>query len=224
LKTGLQTEGALITRRFLPLTTYIRRPEMSPEQLNALPKAPLLGYAAVIVELDQPMPYYPATIRLGETVTNTSVIGCYDRLGRKFFPGTVQRTATAECYEDVTCPAGEFKQCKRMRIELKFRFPLAVSTDVTEYRWFADGVGEVRRLEHLTCVILVFWMEATYDYRLVSYFLDSPESQPTETPPRDWTCIAALFDRTFPHPRLSGMHVELTSGLTFNPATRPTRQ
>jgi hypothetical protein len=218
---GRQIEGGLIARRFPPLADCIRRPGMTPEQTRALPKAPIRAYAAIILELSHPMPYYPAEIRIGQSVYGSAGAGCYDRFGRCFFYGTVERTATAEGYEDVTCPAGEYKQCKRIKIELRFRFPWNTNIDVTEYRWFADGVGEVRRLEHVDCTLWIFSLNATNDYLLVSFFPDATASQAADAP-RNWSTIAVIFDRLIPHPRITGAYVELVPWSVQPWATQPT--
>jgi hypothetical protein len=224
---GRIIEGQLIGVPFLPLKDYFRRPEMTPAQMNALPKAPLQrAYAALMLELDSPMPLYPLRITVGEPVVGVSNIACFNRFGHRLDYGTIEREVTVEGVQDVTCRVGWFPECKRIRVHLRFRFPWGPSVDVSEYLWLADGLGEVKRVEHITGWIWLFWMESAYEYSLVSF---EPVTVPARTRPAasrilggrapdrqgapderiDWSRIAVTFDQVFPQPRVSGMYVEL---------------
>ncbi|MBN1488530.1 MAG: hypothetical protein JXA69_01315 [Phycisphaerae bacterium] len=208
-------EGACIGRPFLAIREYLRRPEMTPREMESLPKAPLKAHYALMFELDSPRRLYPQQLRRGEPALATSRVGCFDQNGHRFCYGRVTRTAVTEGIEDVSCPAGEFKDCRRLRVELEFRFPWGPVVDVTRYMWLAEGVGEVRRIEHVRGVVWLLFLESAYEYLLVSftptepYVTSSPTSKPAEAL-GVWSCIAVLFDRTFPQPRVGGVLVELT--------------
>jgi len=212
IRPGRILEGVLVGVPFLPLEGYLRRPEMTPAEMNALPKAPLRwAYAALLIELDSPMPLYPLEIRPGESILGVSNLGCFDRNGHRIEYGSIEREVIAEGREDVLCPAGRFVGCMRIRVDLRLRFPWGPSVDVTEYLWLAEGFGEVQRVEHITGWIWLFWIESAYQYALVS-FEPAPATGPTTQPaeePLDWSRIAVVFDRVFPRPRMSGMYVEL---------------
>ena len=208
-------EGACIGRPFLAIREYLRRPEMTPQEMESLPKAPLKAHYALMFELDSPRRLYPQRIHRGEPAVATSKIGCFDQNGHRFYYGRVTRTAVTEGLEDVSCPAGEFKDCRRVRVELAFRFPWGPVVDVTRYMWLAEGVGEVRRIEHVRGVVWLLFLESAYEYLLVSFAPAEPHvaSSSTSKPAEAlgiWSCIAVLFDRTFPQPRVSGVLVELT--------------
>ncbi|MGB9623354.1 MAG: hypothetical protein ACPMAQ_00690 [Phycisphaerae bacterium] len=209
---GRIMEGDLIGIPFLPLEAYLRRPEMTPARMNALPKAPLRrAYAALIIELDSPMPLYPLEIRPREPILEVSNLGCFDRNGHRIEYGSIEREVIAEGREDVLCPAGRFPGCIRLRLDLRFRFPWGPSVDVTEYLWLAEGFGEVQRVEHITGWIWLFWIESAYQYSLVS-FEPAPTTGPTTQPAEEllnWSRMAVTFDRVFPRPRMSGLYVEL---------------
>lgn len=212
---GRIIEGRLIGSPFLPIKSYLRRPEMTPAEMNALPKAPLLrAYAALMLELDSPMPLYPLVMPWDASVIDVSNIGCFDRTGHRLDYGTITREVRVEGREGVFCRAGWFPDCVRLRIDLRLRFPWSPSVDVTEYLWLADGLGEVRRVEHITGWMWLFWIESAYEYSLASFEpveAKSPTRPAVSQPvaePINWSCIAVVFDRVFPRPRVSGMYVE----------------
>lgn len=213
---GRIREGQLLNTVFLPIERYLRRPAMTPEQMEALPKAPLRARAALMVELDPPISLYPAQVSTTEPLVESAEVGLFDRRGHRIYLGRVEREIQTQGLEEVTCPAGTFRSCKRLRIGLRFRFPWGASADIDEYLWLDDAVGEVRRVERISVLYWVFWMEGAYEYRLVSY--DPKPSAPAANrsggPAEDggapilWSRAAAVFDRVFPHPRLSGLYAE----------------
>ncbi len=206
-------EAELIDTPLLPIREYFRRPSMTPEEVNALPKAPLKARAALMIELDEPMPLYPARLPSDRPVVGSSVIRCYNRGGHRVAEGRIEREVTAEGLEDVTVPAGIFASCKRIRVDLRLRFPLGPTLDVTEYIWLADRLGEVRRIEHISGWFLIVPVESAYEYALVSFgavpAADTAPAVPGAGPPAHWSRLAVLFDRVFPGPSVSGLYVEL---------------
>jgi len=214
---GRVREGQLLDVVFLPIERYLRRPSARPEQMEAQPKAPLRARAALMVELDPPISLYPTSISTSGPLVESAEVGLFDRRGHRVYLGRVEREIQTQGLEEVTCPAGTFRSCKRLRIGLRFRFPWGASADIDEYLWLDDAVGEVRRVERISVLYWVFWMEAAYEYRLVSY---EPEAsgpvaadrsgKPEEdgNAPILWSRAAAVFDRVFPHPRLSGLYAE----------------
>ena len=205
-----QLEGRLIEMPLRPLQDYLRRPDMTPEQARALPTPPFQNLTAVVIELETPLPLYPSALRLDRAAVDASPIRRFHRSGYQTAEGTIEREVIAEGSEDVICPAGTFRGCKRIRVELRLRFLWGPNIDVTEYIWLADRLGEVRRIEHIQGCFFVFFLESAYQYSLLS-FEPAADSRPAVESPR-WSRILATFDKVFPNPSLGGLCVEFAEG------------
>jgi hypothetical protein len=222
VRPGRRIEGEFVGKQFGPIAGYLRRPEMTPEQMEGLPKAPIKHKrrAAYMIEIASPAPLCPESLRLGETQTDRSEIGVFDYRGHRTHLGTVERTAAAEGIEDVRTPAGLYPGCVRVRTEIAIRLSFAVRMDVELYQWFAPGFGEVRRVEHFTALVWVFWMESAYDYVLRAFVPDDVSAaRAAGERMRKWSRAAIWFDRTFPRPRVAGLYIELVNGGGTRPAT-----
>ncbi len=215
-RTTREIQSALIGVPLLPIESYLRRPGMTPEEQNALPKLPMRARAIAMIEIEAPMPFYPAELPVDRPALATSPIGGFNRAGYRVAYGLLEREVFAEGIEDVTCPAGVFRDCKRIRVALRFRFEWGPTIDATEYLWLADGLGEVQRIEHIVGWFVLIPVESAYRYSLVSFTpaveatsAASPPAAPAPEGPKAWSRVLVTFDRVFPQPSVSGMYVEL---------------
>jgi hypothetical protein len=207
------TEGRLLGAEFQPIERYIdpsRTATARPSSDETLKK--LKGAGFVYFKLDHPLEAIPRTLTWGEPDEASSRITYYDYRGRSQATGTLTRTAELEGFETVTCPAGTFESCLRVRVDLEVRFPWVFHMTWTSYLWISREAGEVRRLHHLSGWFLIFWFNSGHEYELqqVRPGVDNEEA-PAVLSPR-WSTGAILFDRIAPRPVIGGMIVDFDEG------------
>ncbi|HOW70995.1 MAG TPA: hypothetical protein PKY77_10370 [Phycisphaerae bacterium] len=175
----------------------------------------LKDWTAIRIELGEPMdPIPPELIATGRCTESTSV-GYGRRTGPLLGAGTLTRHVEVEDREPVECPAGRFEECLRVRVDLEIRFPLTPVIDWTTYVWLAPRIGEVRRVQSFSGWFLIFWFGSTHEYLLKSYRLPSDVFPPTAT--TRWSKVLVFLDRTFPHPRVAYMAVDLAKSQSASP-------
>lgn len=169
----------------------------------------LKDWTAIRIELAEPMdPIPPELIAAGRCTESTSV-SYGGRTGPLLGTGTLTRRVEVEDEESVECPAGRFERCLRVRVDLEIRFPLTPVIDWTTYVWLAPKIGEVRRVQSFSGWFLLFWFGSTHEYLLKSYRL--PADAPPPTAATRWSKALVFMDRTFPHPRMAYMAVDLAT-------------
>ncbi len=208
-------EGGLLPRRLLPLDRYLPPPQTLASQPadTDRPSFPFHGTAGFIIRLGEPLAVIPADLTAGApAVHETSVRWYYD--GIVSGEGTLIRVAEIEGFEDVTCPAGTFERCLRVRVDLKISFPWGPIIDWTSYLWLSPEVGEVRRVQRVAGWYLIFFFRSTHELLLAEPPSPDSSPQPIDLDP-GWSTIAILFDRMIPSPQIAGMVVD------FAPASAP---
>jgi hypothetical protein len=203
------SEGTLLDRPFLELAEYLPS-ENEASQWGVQEPRPLvpLGKAfGVFFEVGEPMDPLPPQMLTGEPAVTETPLRYYDRQGRLVARGTLTRTAVAEGYEDVTCPAGRFQHCLRARVDLEVRFPLILTIDWNTYVWLSPEVGEVRRIQQFSGWFLIFWFGSAHELLLSSY--EVPAVPASADPPRQWARGLVHLGRALPRPRIEGLVIDL---------------
>ena len=203
------TEGRLLGREIRPLGEYIHQPVPTsrPAEHRRI-KPPLQGGTGFMFELLVPMEPFPASLKPGQRITSaTPIIYCeYD--GRMLARGTLTRLVEIDGIEDVSCPAGEYADCLRIRLDMTVTLPWLLHLDWSSYLWLSRQVGEVRRLEHMSGWFVVFPFESTHEYALVAGRPFPPVAgAPVSGEPR-WQFGAVLLNRAVPSPEIGGLVVD----------------
>ncbi len=230
-------DGAMVGRSFQPLLTYLPdRPgedgptERSdqralPVKRRPRPSAPLDGEFGVILAFDPPLPPLPVHIRMDEPVSANARLRCYDEDGDYLYDGTARRSVLLEGLEDVRAGQADYARCLRLQVTTRFHLYWGPVFDLVQYLWLARGVGEVRRIEHVTGWVLLLPFSATDRFELIDY-----RSPPTRTSRpggpypvfRRWARMAIELAQALPSPQIGGMRIELTGRDEFL-ADTPTR-
>lgn len=215
-------EGMLVGRRFRPVDEYLAPlsgASAVPASQPAEP-APLEGGTSFMFRVARPLAPIPAELKEGEPVVDTTDIIYYEYDGRVLARGTFTRTAEIEGVEDVSCPAGEFADCLRVRVDLTLKIPWIISMDWTSWYWLSQEVGEVQRLEHMSGMFLIFLFSSTHEYELVSHHAPATMLPDLCIAPA-WHTGATLLTRTAPRPQIGGMIVDYASETAPPPASAP---
>ncbi len=162
------------------------------------------------IEAAEPVDPFPAALIDGNPVTTTTSVAYAARTGPLLGRGTLTHRAELEGFEDVVCPAGRFERCLRLRVNLTVRFPLTPIMDWTTYVWLHPEAGEVRRVQRSAGWFWLFWFGSAHEYLLKSYEL-LPHEPVTADSPVHWSTLLVVMDRTFPHPRVAALSVEMAA-------------
>jgi len=203
------SEGTLLDRPFVSLAEYLPS-DIEASQRGVQEPRPIvpLGKAfGVFFEVGEPMDPLPPPMLAGGPVVTTTPLRYFDRQGRLVARGMLTRTAIAEGYEDVTCPAGRFERCLRARVDLEVRFPLILTIDWNTYVWLSPEVGEVRRVQQFSGWFLIFWFGSAQELLLASY--EVPPVPASADPPRQWGWGLVHLGGKLPRPRIEGLIVDL---------------
>lgn len=214
------TDGRLVGRSTAPLSSRLPTGTEPDPQTHADVVALLEPGPGFVVSLDPPLPLFPVAFTPNEPVESTAKIAYFDRKGRRIYEGVVTRWMVCEGVESVTVPAGTFDACLRLRVEMSINLHWGPSITISEYIWLARGVGEVRRIEHITGLVWLIPCESTTIYRLFSYH-GGPTSAPVSAAEASAEgrvpsvlavkTSAILFDQGVPRPRIGGAYHELTT-------------
>ncbi len=204
------SEGTLAGRPLLPLKRYlVEEAPTSQPVARYRPIAPLGKAWAAFFTVDEPMDPIPLEVFKGEPVVTKTVLRYFDKLGRLAAKGTLTRTAQLECYEDVSCPAGGFERCARIRVQLAVHFPLVLTLDWDSYVWLSPEVGEVKRVQQFSGWFLVFWFGSAHEFNLESW--EPPRGKLPRRAPTHWTHGLINLGNTLSRPRIDGMLVDVAA-------------
>ena len=204
------SEGTLVNRPLLPLKMYLQSPGAATQPgADDRPKAPLGKLSAAFFELGEPMDPIPPEAFEGTPVVSTTELRYFDRLGRLVATGALMRTAVLERYEDVTCPAGRYERCARLRVDLEVRFPLILTINWNSYVWLSPEVGEVRRVQQFSGWFLVFWFYSAHEFLLESWHRAG--GKPPVQPPAYWSHGLVNLGRGVPKPCIDGLVVDVVT-------------
>lgn len=209
-------EGILAGREFLPLEQYFRpaQPTTAEPGERRTPPPPLKGGTAFMFDLVEPLEAIPVDIRPGVPRIESSPVTYYDYDGKYLSHGTITREVEFEGIEDVECPAGRFVACPRVRVNLALRIPWIVSMDWSSWLWLSPQVGEVRRMEHMSGLFLIFLYSSSHEYVLASYApVGATMDCGLDVAPH-WTTGAVVLSRAIPRPEIAGMVVDYDTGTT----------
>jgi hypothetical protein len=207
------SEGVLECEPLLPIERYLEPADSSDSQPadDHRPRAKLSWGMPIFFDLDKASDPIPAVLdELNKTGTETG-IAYFDALGRRVSDGKLTHEVEIEGIEDVTCPAGHFPRCMRVRIRLNVRFPWIFVVDLTSYIWLSPEVGEVRRVQRLSGWFVIFPFGTTREYRLISYDLPQASQDRQPLPPPRWARGVLVFGGMYPHPEIAGMVIDLAT-------------
>ncbi len=205
------TEGILVWRPLRSIAAILAQPATQPTAADRTGTAGWGGgrrYAPhIYVVLDEALAPIPTDLQWGEPSEATTGVTYYDALGRPQASGTLRRVARLEGIEDITCPAGMFRGCLRVRVDLTVEMPWVLLFNLTGYMWLSPEAGEVRRVQRMSGWFLVFWFGSAHEYRLAEYRPAREVSACGDPCPR-WKRIGVLFDRVAPRPQIGGLVVD----------------
>jgi hypothetical protein len=220
----IYVEGTLVGRPFGPLSSYLPPPSSGGQPLDqgAMTgpphRAPLRGDVGTILEFDPPLEPLPARLSIdGPAVTDVRFT-CYNEWGRHLYDGAARRVVTLQGLEDIRIGQTEWPKCLVLHVDTIWHFYWGPIIEISQYLWLARGVGEVRRIEHVTGLFFILAIAATERYELQS--CRPPLTPATQTNPatstgpgprafRRWARLAMEMLQTLPSPRPGGMRVEL---------------
>ncbi len=220
-------EGILAERSFLPIERYFRpaagATTTAPAEPPA-PKAPLKGGSAFMFHLTQPLQPIPSDLAMGAARTESTPLIYYNYDGRLLAHGTLTRQVEFEGYETVDCPAGSFRSCPRIRVDLTLQIPWIITMDWTSWLWLSPQAGEVRRLESVSGLFLIFFFSSTHEYTLVSHETAPDAPGYAQGLAAVWTGGGAVLARTVPRPEIAGLVVDFgVPSAALAPASAPAR-
>ncbi|HSW44248.1 MAG TPA: hypothetical protein VLM89_01620 [Phycisphaerae bacterium] len=205
------SEGSLADRWLMPLDAYLQKQDESAGDSSPTrrPTAPLGKAFWVFFEVAEPMDPIPPAIADGEPAVTTTSLQYFDRTGRPVARGTLTRTAVLEGYEQVTCPAGRFDRCMRVRVDLRVYFPLVLTINWNSYVWISPEAGEVRRVQQFSGWFLLFWFGSAHEFLLESH--DGRSASAPAAPPTHWARGMVNLGRKLPRPRIEGIVVDVVA-------------
>ena len=206
-------EGILMNRTLLKLSRYLRQGGGSPGSATDEPQftPPRGSWLAVFFELEHPLDPLPCELATSDSVISHTTLRYFNQAGRPLGKGALTRVAQVEGFEDVTCPAGKFEQCLRVRVRLTVWFHLLLTVNWTTYFWLSPEIGEVRRVQQFSgWWLFFFWFGSTHEYLLHSYE-PPPEPMASGPLPTCWSRAVVVFDRGYPHVRIAGMAADLVT-------------
>lgn len=214
VEVGRFGEGELVGDFPAAIRSYLAAPGEGDEgaEEDVRPIAPRPGKGLYFFELADPIAPVPVdaftqALQAGTPVETSTSLIYYNEKGVRVAEGTLSRSVELEGFEDVTCPAGEFKRCARVRLDLSVQIPWIINLELTSYLWSTPEMGEVQRIQRFKGWFLFFWFHSAHEYKLIRYEA-SPDAPPARAPAQ-WTHGAVLLDGRFPHPFIAGMRVDL---------------
>jgi hypothetical protein len=211
IRTGDRMVEGLLVGKEIPSLHGLLEAQATRAESKSKPPLSFGKKMTIYWEVEQALPTIPPSLGQEKRAVAETTLRYYDYLGRLGAQGTVTRGAVLEGMEDITCPAGTFKDCLRVRVEIDVRFPWIFQSDLTTIAWLSPEVGEVRRIQHLTGWFLIFWFGSAQEYELISGFpaIQQEANVPlTEIEPVNWKTGLMVFDRGYPHVRIGGMLVD----------------
>lgn len=200
----------------LPIEEYLQD-ESTPRPADARsPETPFHDGVGVFFELSRPLEPIPQDLRPGVATIDTAELTYFNRAGHRGSEGRLTRTVVIEGYEDIECPAGQFPQCLRVRLDLEVEFRWGIRINLTSYIWLSEQAGEVRRLQTVSGWFWIIWFESTFEHLLTSYQATPAAVAPPDVP--TWSRGAILFLRGVPRPDIGGMVIEFAE--SAGPETR----
>jgi hypothetical protein len=110
-------------------------------------------YGGVVLAKIGPVPWtlkqpilLPSNLKVGDTRTQQlpGSVGPLRPLIPIAVPATLQFTVRLDGLEDVTCAAGRFRDCLRVRMRFDAGKVLGIDTSTDRTVWYARGVGDVK--------------------------------------------------------------------------------
>jgi hypothetical protein len=188
---GRLQEGIHERQQLLPLNRYL--------QPSDQPSAYPLGRSrwGIFFDLLEPMDPLPLELESGRLISSSTTIRYYDQSGRRIDVGRLTREAQIVGLETVECPAGTFKNCLRIRVDLLIHFRWGPHVDWKGTVWLSPQVGEVKRVQSMSgCT------GSSFSAALMNTASPptNPCPPPLEPPPRAKPGLA-------PVPSVTGMHL-----------------
>jgi len=215
IKSHRHSEGVLLDSPFQSLEHYLLpvSNRSSPPASLDQPPEPFSGKLAAFMELDEPIEVIPEDLSRESPAVKVTRLRYYNDKGRAQAQGTLTRTVEIKGLEDIECPAGQFKRCLHVRVDLTIRFSWILTIHWTTHLWLSPKAGEVQRVQRFSGAwFLIFWFQSAQEYKLVKFKkaeLDKISASENLAP--KWKRAALLFDRGLPKPRISGMIVDYST-------------
>lgn len=202
------SEGILSGRTLPPLSDYIQGGAGDQTTTRPAEPPPLSQREAPqLFELAEPMTPIPVELTADHPIATTTELRYYDRRGRLKTTGTLTRRVQLEGTQEVETPAGHFKDCLRLRLDLRIELPFGPTIDWNSYFWLSREAGEVRRIEEFSGTFWIFGFGSAHEYQLVSYTRGEPPAEPGVVAPK-WARGLITIDRPIPRPRVSGVMID----------------
>ena len=220
------TEGLLAGKNVDTVSQYLESTARARQRRGTLwPYDQRPASAAFFLEFDPPLVYLPPRLDTNEPWAQQCELHYYNRDAIEVRQGTATREAVFEGFEDVSADDVHYADCVRLRVTTRYRLDWGPRVDTTEYIWLAPGLGEVRRIEHVSGLAWPVYFSEAYSYERVNEPTAPARLVGKRLPlPLAWSRCAVFLDRLLPHPRLGGLAVEfapVTPGKVVAEADHP---
>lgn len=108
-----------------------------------------IAYEDECIVFSPPILLFPDTFEFNQELKVSSSVRVYDSNGALTDEGIINGEVIVEGIEDITVPAGRFKDCLRTSFSLTRQLRTNLKT-MTNTSWLAQGVGKVREKQTVT--------------------------------------------------------------------------